>query len=99
MTDLTMACEISEEEERVTPAFLIPLKTCAQEIGSFDHLAHLQLDMKEVKHTVFDKAVTWILNIAIGCQPRCRRWAELFGSGCWWPMSMPALLGDRYRPH
>ncbi|MCR4408288.1 MAG: transposase, partial [Anaerolineae bacterium] len=66
MTTFTMFCEIAEEEERVIPALLIPLETYAQEIGFFDHLEHLQLDMKEVKHTVRDKAVTQILNIAIG---------------------------------
>jgi hypothetical protein len=65
MTDFAMFCEIAEEEERVTPALLIPLEVYAQEIGFFDHLAHLQLDMKEVKHTVRDKAVTQILNIAL----------------------------------
>ena len=66
MTHFTMFCEIAEEEERVTPAFLIPLEMYAQEIGFFDHLVHLQLGMKEVKHTVLGKAVTQILNIAIG---------------------------------
>lgn len=66
MTDFTMFCEIAEEEERVTPALLIPLEMYAQEMGFFDHLAHLQLDMKEVKHTVRDKAATQVLNIAIG---------------------------------
>lgn len=66
MTNFTIFCEIAEEEERVTPALLIPLEMYAQEIGFFDHLAHLQLDMKEVKHTVLDKAVTQTLNIAIG---------------------------------
>ena len=66
MTNFTMFCEIAEEAERVTPALLIPLEMYAQEIGFFDHLVHLQLGMKEVKHTVLDKAVTQILNIAIG---------------------------------
>lgn len=66
MTNFTMFCEIAEEEERVTPALLIPLEMYAQEIGFFDHLAHLQVDIKEVKHTVVDKAVTQIVNIAIG---------------------------------
>lgn len=66
MTDFTMFCEIAEEEERVTPALLIPLEMYAQEIRFLDYLALLQLDMKEVKHTVRDKAVTQILNIAIG---------------------------------
>lgn len=65
MADFTMFCEIAEEEERVTPALLIPLEMYAREIGFFDHLVHLQLDMKEVKHTVLGKAVTQILNIAI----------------------------------
>jgi len=65
VADFTMFCEIAEEEERVTPALLIPLEMCAQKIGFFDHLEHLQLDMKEVKHTVLDKAVTQTLNIAI----------------------------------
>jgi len=66
MTDFTIFCEIGEEEERVTPALLIPLEMYAQEIGFFDHLRHLHLDMKAVKHTVRDKGVTQILNIAIG---------------------------------
>lgn len=66
MTNFTMFCEIAEEEERITPALLIPLAMYAQEIGFFEHLAHLQLDIKEVKHTVVDKAVTQILNIALG---------------------------------
>lgn len=66
MTHFTMFCEIAEEEERVTPALLIPLEMYAQEIGFFDHLVHLQPNIKEVKHTVLDKAVTQILNIAIG---------------------------------
>jgi len=66
MTSFTMFCEIAGEEERVTPALLVPLEMYAQEIGFFDHLAYLQVDMKEVKHTVRDKAVTQILTIAIG---------------------------------
>lgn len=66
MADFTMFCEIVKEEECVTPALLIPLEMYAREIGFFDHLVHLQLDMKEVKHTVLSKAVTQILNIAIG---------------------------------
>jgi len=65
MADFTMFCGIAGEEERVSPALLIPLEMYAQEIGFFDHLEHLQLDMKEVKHTVLDKAVTQTLNIAI----------------------------------
>jgi len=65
MADFTMFCEIGEEEERVTSALLIPLEVYAQETGFFDHLEHLHLDMKEVKHTVLGKGVTQILNIAI----------------------------------
>jgi hypothetical protein len=66
MINFTMFCKIVEEEERVTPALLIPVEMYAQEIGFFDHLVHLQPAMKEVKHTVLGKAVTQILNIAIG---------------------------------
>jgi hypothetical protein len=66
MINFTMFCEIAEEEERVTAALLIPLEMYAQEIGFFDHLVHLQPAMKEVKHTILDKAVTQILNIAMG---------------------------------
>ena len=66
MTDFTMIGEIAQEEERVSSALLIPLEMYAQQIGFFDHLEHLQLSMKEVKHTVVDKATTQLLNLAIG---------------------------------
>jgi|Deesub1362A_J573_1020465.scaffolds.fasta_scaffold82664_1 hypothetical protein len=41
MTNFTIFCEIAQEEERVTPALLIPLEVYAKEIGFFDHLVHL----------------------------------------------------------
>jgi len=66
MTDFTMFCEIAEAKDHVTAALLIPLEMYAQQIGFFDHLGLLHLDMKEVKHTVPDKAVTQMMNIAIG---------------------------------
>lgn len=66
MTDFTMFCEIAEAEEHVTAALLIPLEMYAQQIGFFDHLEHLHLPMKEVKHAVRGKAVTQMMNIAIG---------------------------------
>ena len=66
MSDFTKIGEIAQEEERVTPALLIPLEMYAQQIGFFEHLEHLQLSMKEVKHTVVDKATTQVLNLAIG---------------------------------
>ncbi len=60
--------DYQDTSKYATNAFLLAMTTFAQRIGAIPLLAHVQVPMKEVVHSVHEKIVTLLLSYTLGCR-------------------------------